>query len=93
MELIVVVALLGLVFGVSGLAFASLRAPRRSEWVRELRRTRTQAISSGVPVRAVLPSPPSTAFHRPSTPLFLPDGRAIGSGVDPLTGALVDAPQ
>jgi prepilin-type N-terminal cleavage/methylation domain-containing protein len=86
-ELIVVVAIIGLVFGVSGLTFSSLRAPRESEWRRELGRAREQAIVTGRPVRATMPLPPSAARYRPLPPLFLPDGRAIGPGADPLTGA------
>ncbi len=43
-EVIVVVAIIGLVFGVSGLAFASLQAPRESDWHRDLGRAREQAI-------------------------------------------------
>jgi prepilin-type N-terminal cleavage/methylation domain-containing protein len=82
-ELIVVVALLGLVFGVSGLAFSSLRLPRHAAWLVALRRARAQAIETGRPVRAVLPQ---NSGLLPG-PLFLPDGRAIGAGADPLTGA------
>ena len=86
-ELVVALAVLGLILGVSGLALASLQAPRESEWVRELRRARAEAIRTGTPVRAALPS--DTAGYRSllPAPLFLPDGRAIGPGVDPLTGA------
>src|SRR5437016_5133626 len=90
-ELIVVVAIIGLVFGVSGLALSSLRAPRESAWVRELHRAREEAIRTGRQVRAKQPLPPSTALGRPRPPLFLPDGRALGPGVDPLTGAPLDA--
>ncbi|HEV8400372.1 MAG TPA: prepilin-type N-terminal cleavage/methylation domain-containing protein [Gemmatimonadales bacterium] len=73
-ELLVVLALLGLVFGVSGLALASLAEPRDSAAVSELRHARAEAIRSGEAVGA-------------DSVLFLPDGRAIGPGVDPLTGA------
>jgi len=73
-ELLVVLVLLGLVLGVSGLALASLREPRESDELRELRQARTEAIRSGAP---------RTAHGA----LFLPDGRAIGPSVDPLTGA------
>lgn len=73
-ELLVVLALLGLVLGVSGLALASLREPRESEELSELRRARAEAIRSGAP---------RTAHGA----LFLPDGRAVGPNVDPLTGA------
>jgi prepilin-type N-terminal cleavage/methylation domain-containing protein len=92
-EVIVVVAILGLVFGVGGLAFSSLGFPRESGWVVALRRARVEAIQTGRPVRAVLPT--DTARHRSPlpAPLFLPDGRAIGPGADPLTGAPLDAPK
>ena len=72
-ELLVVLALLGLVLGVSGLAMASLREPRESDRMGELRRARAEAIRSGEAVRI-------------DSVLFLPDGRAIGPNVDPLTG-------
>jgi len=84
-ELIVVLAILGLVLGISGLALASLKAPRESERVRALREARTEAIRAGKPVRTVM-------YHSPpTTVLFLPDGRAIGPGVDPLTGVPRDS--
>jgi Tfp pilus assembly protein FimT len=86
-ELIVVVAILGLVFGVSGLAFMSLRTPRGSEWARALSQARSEAIRRGQPIRAVTPSTQHLA------PLFLPDGRAIGVGADPLTGAPLNGPK
>jgi|SRR5207245_6180264 len=92
-ELLVVVAIIGVVFGITGLAFTRLRAPRDSEWVRELRRAREEAIRTGEPVRAHALGPPSSALARLRPPLFLPDGRALGPGVDPLTGAPLDAPR
>ena len=49
-EVIVVVALLGLIAGMSGLAFVGLRAPRQSELVHELSRARAEAIKTGRPV-------------------------------------------
>ncbi len=85
-ELLVVIVLLGLVFGLAGLGFASLRAPREAVFVRMTREARAAAIRSGRPVPLGL----DARQPRP-TVLFLPDGRAIGSGVDPLTGAVLDA--
>ena len=73
-EVIVVLAVIGIVLAVSGLALASLEAPPESEFVRELRSARAEAIRAGAPRTA----------HGVR---FLPDGRAIGPGVDPLTGA------
>ena len=73
-ELLVVLALLGLLLGVSGLGLASLREPRESDELRELRAARGEAIRGGAPRRA-------------RGVLFLPDGRAIGRTVAPLTGA------
>jgi len=86
LEVIVVVAILGLIAGVSGLAFVTLRAPRQSELVHELSRARAEAIQTGRPVV-------SGSNRAPRTPhvLFLPDGRAVGLGADPLTGAPLDA--
>jgi len=85
-EVIVVVAILGLIAGMSGLAFVSLRSPRASERVRDLWRARAAAIQTGRPVIAGDNRVPRTAHV-----LFLPDGRAIGSGADPLTGAPIDS--
>ena len=88
LEVIVVVAIFGLIAGMSGLAFVSLRAPRQSELVHELSRARAEAIQTGLPVVSG-----NNRASRTAHVLFLPDGRAIGLGADPLTGALVDAPQ
>lgn len=86
-EVIVVIAILGITLGVSGLALASLKAPRESEVVRQLRRSRENAILSGIPIHTVMNHAPRTTHV-----LFLPDGRAVGLGVDPLTGAIHAAP-
>ncbi|HEV8265787.1 MAG TPA: prepilin-type N-terminal cleavage/methylation domain-containing protein [Gemmatimonadales bacterium] len=72
-EVIVVLAVLGVVLSVSGLALGSLREPRESVRVGELRRARAEAIRSGTPRTA----------HGIR---FLPDGSARGPGVDLLTG-------
>ena len=85
LEVMVVLAILGLTFGMSGLALGLLKAPREADRIRELRRARADAVRTGVPVRAVLNRSPLPA------PLFLPDGRALGPGVDLLTGAPVDS--
>lgn len=74
LELLVVLTVLGLILGVSGLALGSLQMPRESEQVMALRRARADAIHSGAPRTA----------HGVR---FLPDGRAIGDGIDELTGA------
>jgi prepilin-type N-terminal cleavage/methylation domain-containing protein len=74
LELLVVLTILGLLLGLSGLAIGSLQMPRESQQTIELRRSRADAIQSGAP---------RTAYGV----RFLPDGRAIGPHVDPLTGA------
>lgn len=84
-EVIVVLAITGLILGMSGLALASLKPPRQSEWVRKLREARAVAIRTGRPVHTGNNHAPRT------THLFLPDGRAIGPGVDPFTGAPRDS--
>jgi prepilin-type N-terminal cleavage/methylation domain-containing protein len=86
LEVIVVVAILGLIVGMSGLAFVALRAPLQSELVHELSRARAEAIKTGRPVVSGNNRAPRTAHV-----LFMPDGRAVGLGVDPLTGAPLDA--
>jgi len=73
LEMLVVLTVLGLVLGVTGLAIESLRPPRESEQVVDLKRARAQAVHSGVPRTA----------HGVR---FLPDGRAIGPGANGLTG-------
>lgn len=81
-ELVVALAILGMIVGMSGVALATLRTPRDSEHVRELQQARSQAIRTGRPVITTGHSAPDTGRR-----LFLPDGRALGSGFDPLTGA------
>jgi prepilin-type N-terminal cleavage/methylation domain-containing protein len=73
LELLVVLTVLGLILGVSGLALGPLKLPRESETVIALRRARAESIHSGAPRTA----------HGTR---FLPDGRVIGADVDPLTG-------
>ena len=73
LELIVVLAVLGIILGVSGLALGTLKTPRESQKTIELRAARANAIHSGAPRTA----------HGVR---FLPDGRAIGPGVNSLTG-------
>jgi prepilin-type N-terminal cleavage/methylation domain-containing protein len=73
LEMLVVLTVLGVVLGVSGLAIESLRVPHESQELRDLRRARAEAIQSGAPRTA----------HGVR---FLPDGRAIGPGADALTG-------
>ncbi|MGH7336029.1 MAG: prepilin-type N-terminal cleavage/methylation domain-containing protein [Myxococcota bacterium] len=74
-ELLVVLALLGLLVGVSAVSMVSLRQPQEAAEIQETKRARREAIQSGTP---------RTAHGA----LFLPDGRAVGPGVDPLTGVL-----
>ena len=78
-EMLVVLAILGLTTGIAGLALASLKEPRESARVRDLRAARDSAIRTGTPV--------SLTAGVTGHVLFLPDGRALGPGVDPLTGA------
>jgi prepilin-type N-terminal cleavage/methylation domain-containing protein len=85
LEVIVVIAIIGLTVGMTGLAFVGLRTPRESEVAGDLRRARAEAIRSGRPVMGGSNRALSTAHV-----LFLPDGRAIGAGADPITGAPLD---
>jgi prepilin-type N-terminal cleavage/methylation domain-containing protein len=84
-ELMVVLAILGAIAAVSGLALASLTPAPVSPRVLALRRARIEAIHGGVPVGLRADGTALPAVR------FLPDGRAIGSEVDPLTGAPRDS--
>jgi prepilin-type N-terminal cleavage/methylation domain-containing protein len=74
LELIVVLAVLGVILGVTGLALGTLKSPREAQRLTDLRQARAEAIHAGAPRTA----------HGIR---FLPDSRAIGPNVDPLTGA------
>ncbi len=79
LEIVVTLAVLGLLWGISAVAFWSLDpSPSMQARVR-LTRARTEAIRSGQVVVEVLDD--SSGPVR-----FLPDGQAIGAGVDPLRG-------
>jgi prepilin-type N-terminal cleavage/methylation domain-containing protein len=82
-ELMVVLVILGVVASVSTLALTSLRPSPDAERVHLLSRARAAAARSGQPVS--VPAADGSAIR------FLPDGRALGPGVDPLTGDALDA--
>lgn len=82
-ELMVVLFVLGVMAAVSGFAVAGLRAPAQTDRDQMLSEAQARAIRSG---KAVTITPEGGASVR-----FLPDGRAIGAGVDPLTGQVLDA--
>lgn len=73
-EVVVSLAVLALILGVTVVGLASLRQPAASRTARQITAARDSAVRSGMVVVA------------PQI-LFLPDGRAIGPGVEPLTGA------
>ena len=87
-ELIVALALLGLILGISGLALGSLRAPPVSGMIQRLDAARAEALRAGRPV----------VVHLDTIALrFAPDGsssggtittRGLSMTVDPLTGAV-----
>jgi len=93
LEVVVALALFGLVLGVSGLALASLREPSAAALSRQLIAARDSAIRSGDRVSVTVSLPDTGEYHAPRTThlLFLPDGRAVGTDVDPLTGAPIGA--
>lgn len=82
LELVVAIAILTFVLGMSGVALASLRGTHDSEAQRLFAQARAQAIRSGLPVVTTLGH-----SHDSLVPvLLLPDGRAVGAGVEHLTG-------
>jgi prepilin-type N-terminal cleavage/methylation domain-containing protein len=82
-ELIVTLALLGLLSGLAAATLGSLRMTKPDTRVQALARARERAIRTGTRVRLDEANGKSV--------LFLPDGRAVGHGVDPLTGGPHDA--
>ena len=73
-EVVVSLAVFALILGVTALGLASLRQPAQSAALRQMTLARDSAVRTGTVVLG-------------ERLLFLPDGRAIGPGVDPLTGA------
>lgn len=88
LEVVVALALLGLILGVSAVAVATLGEPAEATLNRQLIAARDSAIRSGKPVTVTINASDSVESQGlRSIPLhFLPDGRAVGLGVDPLTG-------
>ncbi|MGH7527116.1 MAG: prepilin-type N-terminal cleavage/methylation domain-containing protein [Gemmatimonadales bacterium] len=84
-EMMVALLVLGLLAGVSAAAVGSLRPPRLEGWKSEAIRARQSAIQNGRPVMVSTDS-----GHRA---LLLPDGRAVGAGLDPLTGEVLHGPR
>lgn len=87
-EVIVALALLGLILGLSGVAVASLREHPGAAITRQLIAARYSAIRSGKPVTVTVTVPDTVEYRAPRTThlLFLPDGSALGAGVERLTG-------
>jgi prepilin-type N-terminal cleavage/methylation domain-containing protein len=86
-ELLVVLLIVGLTAGVAGMSVSALRPPPGDDLVRHLRRARATAIRQATPVRVTVEGPerggPAWVLR------FLPDGRVLGPGVDPWTGAVL----
>jgi prepilin-type N-terminal cleavage/methylation domain-containing protein len=84
-EVIVAIAILGLMAAMSGLTLTTVTPSREAAERRELTRARAEAIRTGRRVVA------ATNAHDTVRIVFLPDGRALGPDVDPLTGRLRDS--
>jgi prepilin-type N-terminal cleavage/methylation domain-containing protein len=82
-ELIVTLVILGLLSGLAGATLGDLRRSERGPRAQALARARARAVRTGTRVRLDDASGASV--------LFLPDGRAVGDGMDPFTGQLSDA--
>jgi prepilin-type N-terminal cleavage/methylation domain-containing protein len=80
-ELIVTLAVMGLLAGLAATSVAGLHRVKKDVRAETLAESRRKAIRSGRPVGVGGLEPV----------LFLPDGRAVGRGVDPLTGVILDA--
>jgi prepilin-type N-terminal cleavage/methylation domain-containing protein len=84
-EMMVALVVLGLLTGMAAATLASLKPPAVAAWRTEVTRARESSIRTGRPVLARADS-----GYRA---LLLPDGRAIGPGLDPLTGEVIHAPR
>lgn len=85
-ELLVVIVILGLTAGVAGMAVSALRTPPVGDLASTIRRQRAAAIRLGVSQMALIPL--DGPERSPTVIRFLPDGRVLGPGIDPWTGAL-----
>jgi prepilin-type N-terminal cleavage/methylation domain-containing protein len=81
-ELVVALAVVGLLSGLALVGFRSLRPEPPGPWVAAADSARAAAIRTGRPADLT-----DTTGRRV---LFLPDGRAIGRDVDPVLGEVVD---
>ena len=82
-ELIVTLALLGLLSGLAAATLGSLRKAEPDTRAQALARARERAIRTGTRVRL--------DDAKGESVLFLPDGRAVGDGVEPFTGGPLDS--
>lgn len=84
LELIVALAVLGIVLGVSTAALGAIHRDAPLPAVVLMHAARMRALRAGVAVRLDLPA--ATAGGPPTSVFLLPDGRVIGAGFDPLSG-------
>lgn len=94
MEMTVVLVITGVVLSVSVNALPSLRPDTRASVADRLAQARREAVATGRPVilTAVVPSASSAGSSVSSVDWrFLPDGRAVGPGVDPRNGEVIDS--
>ena len=87
-ELIVALAVLGILLGVSTAALGAIHRDTPSHQDSVLATARVKALHEGVAVRVDLPDSSGRAMV---SVLLLPDGRVVGQGLDPLTGERSDA--
>lgn len=81
-ELVVVLAVVGILSGLAMVGFRSIRPEPLAPWVAAADSARAAAVRTGRPAGIT-----DTSGRRL---LFLPDGRAIGRDVDPVLGEVVD---
>lgn len=82
LEVVVGIVIVGTLTTVAVLGTRALdRRPTDQAWPRSLWRARAESLRTGRPVTVVADTDSAAV-----TVVFLPDGRAIGPGLDPLTG-------
>lgn len=86
LELVVALAIVGILLGVSAVGFRGVGTDAARPADRMLAAARDSALRTGTRVHLTLPGADSLGDSIAIT--LLPDGRAVGPAVDPLTGDL-----
>ncbi len=94
LEMMVVLVVMGVVLSVSVTALPGVRARNAESLADRLARAQRQAVATGRPVTVTAAVPSASSPDSSVSSIlwrFLPDGRAVGPGVDPRNGQVIDS--